>query len=203
MRHSGANGCDPKTLIFAGSTRQGSYSKQLALASAELACECGLEPMLIDLVDFPAAIFNEDDEAKVGVPESMQKLREMIRVHDAVLVVTPEYNGHIPPLLSNVFAWTSRPLPIQGPEQVVYYRKPMAVMATSPGRLGGVRVIPRLRDALAELGCIVAPGFVNLPQANQSFDAAGHLTVPAAEAGVKSLLGELQRLATPTLAPTP
>ena len=49
-------------------------------------------------------------------------------------------------------------------------------MAASPGRLGGIRVIPRLRDTLAELGVVVVPGFVTLPSAATAFDDNGNLT---------------------------
>jgi len=43
-------------------------------------------------------------------------------------------------------------------------------MAASPGRLGGIRVIPRLRDTLAELGVTVVPGFVTVAAAAQAFN---------------------------------
>jgi len=48
-------------------------------------------------------------------------------------------------------------------------------MAASPGRLGGIRVIPRLRDSLAELGVVVVPGSITLPSAESAFDDNGNL----------------------------
>ena len=59
----------------------------------------------------------------------------------------------VPPLLVNTFSWVSRPTKDGGPGNVLM-SKHVAVMAASPGRLGGVRVVPRLRDCLCELGCV-------------------------------------------------
>ena len=61
------------------------------------------------------------------------------------MIATPEYNGFVTPLLLNMLCWASRPSP--GDDfGSVFQAKPVALMAASPGRLGGVRVIPRLRD---------------------------------------------------------
>jgi NAD(P)H-dependent FMN reductase len=48
-------------------------------------------------------------------------------------------------------------------------------MASSPGRLGGVRVVPRLRDVVAELGMVAVPGFVTVPTAASAFTEQGRL----------------------------
>ena len=51
----------------------------------------------------------------------------------------------------------------------------MALMASSPGRLGGVHVIPRLRDAVCELGMVPVPGFASVGNAAQAFSENGDL----------------------------
>ena len=94
------------------------------------------------------------------------------------------------PLLLNLFCWASRPSP--GDDfGAVFQGKPVALMAASPGRLGGVRVIPRLRDAVAELGMAPVPGFVTLPQAGAGFTDDGSL---ADAAGADSLRALMKRL---------
>ena len=60
-------------------------------------------------------------------------------------------------------------------------------MAASPGRLGGVRVIPRLRDCLCELGCIPVQGFVTVPSAHGAFGADSNLTNEANQKGLDAL----------------
>jgi len=163
-----------KLLVFAGSARKDSITKKLARAAADLATTSGADVTLIDLADYPAAIYNGDDEDANGVPESMQKMKQLLNSHDGFVIATPEYNGHVPPLLSNTFAWGSR-RDGDEPPMFAYAGKKAAIMAASPGPLGGIRVIPRLRDTLAELGIVVVPGFVTLPKAEQAFSDNGKL----------------------------
>ena len=74
---------------------------------------------------------------------------------DALCLATPEYNGGLTPLLLNMFCWASRPSPTDDFGSV-FQDKPVALMASSPGRLA-VRAIPRLRDCVCELGMLPVP----------------------------------------------
>ena len=67
----------------------------------------------------------------------------------------------------------------------------MALAASSPGRLGGVRVIPRLRDLLAELGMIAVPGFVTHAGAATAFTEDGQLADTDAGDGLARLVRRL------------
>lgn len=163
----------PNILIFAGSCRRESLNAKLARAAADLAASKA-NITLIDLADYPAPIYNGDDEAASGMPDSMREFRQLARASDGFIIVTPEYNGHVPPLLVNTLAWGSRTAgdPI---DDNVFSGKRAAIMAASPGRLGGIRVIPRLREMLAELRIVVAPGFATVPAAHNAFDEGGKL----------------------------
>lgn len=158
-----------KLLAFAGSARTNSCNKKLAKAASVIA---GKSVNFIDLADYPAPVYNGDDEIANGLPQTMQQVKTLMQQHDGFIIATPEYNGHVPPLLCNVFSWISRK---EGDEKsmVAFDGKYAAIMAASPGRLGGVRVIPRLRDTLAELGVTVVPGFVTVPSAYAAFDENG------------------------------
>ena len=179
-----------KLLVFAGSTRSASVSKKLAAAAAKIATASGASVTLIDLADYPAAIYNGDDEDNHGIPESIRELKKLMAGSEGFIIVSPEYNGHITPLLSNIFSWTSRP---EGDEKgkIAYDGKKAAIMASSPGKLGGIRVIPRLRDSLAELSVMVVPGFVTLPNAMEAFDDNGDLQDEANQAAVRNIVDTL------------
>lgn len=184
----------PKILVFAGSARAASVNKKLAAAGAEAIRRAGAEATLIDLSDYPAAIYHGDDESASGVPETILSLKKLISEHDGLMIATPEYNGFVPPLLVNTFSWVSRPSANGGPEDVLK-SKHVAVMAASPGRLGGVRVVPRLRDCLCELGCVPVQGFVTLPGAGSAFDDAGNLADEAGQKGLDALAVRLVKAA--------
>lgn len=179
-----------RILVFAGSTRAESVNRKLAAVASQVATQAGADATLINLADYPANIYNGDDEAASGIPDSIKKLKQLMSDHDAFIVVSPEYNGHIPPLLSNTFSWASRTADNEK-GMIAFSGKKAAIMAASPGRLGGIRVIPRLRDTLAELGIIVVPGFATLPGAMQAFDDDGNLTDENVLSGIKSVVETL------------
>ena len=163
-----------KILVFAGSARKNALSKKLAKVTAKIAADAGASVTFADLADYPAAIYNGDDEDADGMPESMKKFKALMVSNDGFIIVTPEYNGHVPPLLVNTFGWASRN---EGGEKgmVAYKDKKAAIMASSPGKLGGIRVLPRLRDSLSELGVAVVPGVFPLPFAKEAFNDDGQL----------------------------
>ncbi len=179
-----------KILVFAGSARRDSVNKKLAAVLAKEASAAGAAVTLIDLANFEAPLYHGDLEAAEGLPEPIRRFKALLASHEALIVVTPEYNGHLPPLLVNTLAWASRPE--DGiPGTTLFHGKPAAIAAASPGRLGGVRVLPRLRDFLAELGAVTVPGFMTLPGAMQAFDEAGGLVDEGAQKMARDLVGRV------------
>jgi NAD(P)H-dependent FMN reductase len=119
-----------RILALVGSLRVGSYNRQLADAAAKLAPE-GIEVEIYDgLAEVP--FYNEDLDEPTTVPPSAAALRAAVRSADALLMVTPEYNGTVPPALKNAIDWTSRPY-----SRGAIFEKPVAVIGTSGGRYGG------------------------------------------------------------------
>ena len=163
-----------RILVFAGSAREGSHNKKLAIAAARLIDAHGAAATVADLADYPAPIYNGDLESSEGIPQSMRDLKAIMKYHDGLVVSCPEYNGHVPPLLVNTFSWLSRREEDEN-SLAAFSGKKAAILAASPGQLGGIRVIPRLRDMLAELHVMVVPGSVAVPKAASAFNADGSL----------------------------
>lgn len=119
-----------RILVMVGSLRAGSYNRQLAEAAVKLAPE-GIKVELYEgLADVP--FYNEDLDQPNTVPPPADALRCAVRSADALLLVTPEYNGTVPAVLKNAIDWSSRPQP-----RGAIYQKPVAVIGTSGGRYGG------------------------------------------------------------------
>ena len=179
-----------KILVFAGSARTDSVNKKLAAVASHVATDAGADVTLINLADYPANVYNGDEEDATGIPDSIRQLKQLMMESDGFIIVSPEYNGHIPPLLSNTFSWTSR---AEGDEKpmIAFRGKKAAIMAASPGKFGGIRVIPRLRDILAELGIVVVPGFVTLAGAMEAFDDDGSLNAEITMKAVKRVINTL------------
>ncbi len=85
-------------LVFAGSTRTGSWNRQLAGAVSDMATAEGAQVTRIELADFDVPMYNADLEAK-GTPRDVVRLKEIFYAHPAWLVCSPEYNGSYTGLL--------------------------------------------------------------------------------------------------------
>ena len=118
-------------LVLVGSLRAASVNRQIADVAAEVAASEGIGATVYEgLGDVP--FYNEDLDV-ADAPAAIVALRDAAARADAVLVVTPEYNGTIPAVLKNAIDWLSRPYgagALKG--------KPLAVIGSALGQYGGV-----------------------------------------------------------------
>ena len=163
-----------KILAFAGSTRRDSFNKKLIRVAAEAARQAGGEVTLIDLADYRLPLYDGDLEAESGQPENSQRLYDLFKSHQALLLSCPEYNSSITAVLKNVIDWVSRPRPGE-PELVAFTGKVAALMSASPGGFGGMRGLVHVRAILGNIGTLVIPSQVAVPKANEAFNADGSL----------------------------
>lgn len=179
-----------RVLILPGSSRTGSYNLQLARLAESLLREQGAEPLLRDLRALALPIYDGDLEASDGVPRGAHTLVSEIAAHDALLVVSPEYNAFPPPLLINAIDWASR-LP---EHKAAMAGKPTALLSASPGALGGIRSLLSLRNFLAlNPGLLVLPQQFALNQAAQAFTPEGTLRDAKQQQMLQGVLSALLR----------
>lgn len=183
----------PRILIFAGSARREALSKRL-LSACFRPLECaGAQLNVVDLADYPAPLYNGDLEAESGIPASMVNMQQHLAASDGLLVVSPEYNGSIPPLLKNTLDWCSRPNPAD-PERSgggIFAGRPAAVLASSPGPMGGMRVLFHLRDILGYLGMYVIPQQLGVGQAGSAIGDDLRLIDPRQQAMLEAIASAL------------
>jgi len=165
----------PKILAFAGSTRAGSFNKQLIKIAADGARSAGAHVTLIDLRDFAMPLYDGDLETESGLPENAKKFKNLLREHDGFLISSPEYNSSISAVLKNAIDWASRAESDDEPPLVAFRGKVAALMSASPGGLGGLRGLVHLRSILGNIGIIVLPDQVSISSAHEAFDEAGKL----------------------------
>jgi len=183
-----------KLLVIAGSTRTGSYSKQLARAACSLAQAAGHAATFVDLREFELPLYDGDLEEAHGLPPAAVRLRALLKAHEAVLVVTPEYNASLPAVLKNALDWTSRPYAAE-PGVAVWKGKVGALLSSSPGALGGQRALVHLRQVLMNLGVLVLSEQFALGQADKAFAADGSLADAKAAHSVRTLVERLAHVA--------
>lgn len=164
-----------KILAFAGSTRAGSFNKQLLSQAVVAANHQGVQITHIDLKDFPLPLYDGDLEESAGLPESAKHLKALFMDHQGLLLACPEYNSSISGVLKNTLDWVSRPVPEESEYLICFKDKVAALMSASPGELGGLRGLVVVRSMLENVGTMVLPSQVTLPKANEKFDPNGRL----------------------------
>jgi chromate reductase len=168
-----------KILVIPGSTRTGSLNARLAAAAAYEFAQAGAEVTRISLADFPLPIYDGDLQTKSGVPKHAVNLKRMMSAHHGVLIVTPEYNSSIPPLVKNTIDWVSRVQDAHETRGQVFRERPFAVAAASESRLGGTRSLAALRLILTACHATVIPSQLALSFASQAYDDMDRLKHPA------------------------
>ena len=121
-----------KILAFAGSTSSASINKKLATFAAQ-----NLEKTVfdvLDLKDFSIPVYSTDEEQN-GFPEDVKKFTSLLDNYDGFILSLAEHNGTYTAAFKNIFDWSSRI------EVKVFRDKPVLLMATSPGAMGGQFVL--------------------------------------------------------------
>lgn len=180
-----------KILAFAGSTRSDSDNKKLAKLGADAVRAAGAEATLVDLRDLPLPVFDQDLEAREGMPANGQKLKDLFLAHDALLIASPEYNSSITAVLKNAIDWVSRPSKPGEPGLACFTGKVAALMSASPGALGGLRGLVHLRSILGNIQVLVLPDQMAIVKANDAFNADGSLKDANQQASVERIARKL------------
>ena len=121
--------------VLVGSLRSASINKQLAESVVRNAT-AGIEFSVVENIG-RVPFYNEDVDYAPGSTDGVLDpevvaLRERVAAADAVLIVTPEYNGSAPAVLKNAIDWLSRPY---GTGALT--GKPVGVIGVALGRFGG------------------------------------------------------------------
>lgn len=179
----------PRIVVMAGSRRREALSRRVAEACAQALRNAGAAVEPIDLDDYPAPLYDGDLESASGLPECIVRLQQRLHASDGLLVVNPEYNGSITPLLKNTLDWCSRPNPADRARSggAVYAGRAAAVVGSSPGALGGMRVLFHVRDILGYLGMHVIPQQLAVAKAGEAVGEDARLR----DAGQQEMLDKL------------
>ena len=125
-----------KILVIPGSLRTGSLNAKLAAAAAHEFAKAGADVTRISLDDFPLPLYDADLQSKSGVPKNAINLKRMIGAHHGVLIVTPEYNSSVPPLVKNTIDWVTRVQDVQETRGQVFRERTFAIASVMSAAAG-------------------------------------------------------------------
>ncbi len=159
-----------RVLGVVGSLRRDSHNRRLLEAASEHMPD-GTELVIFDGLKAVEPFDETDEHEDGGGLPGADAFIDAIRDADAVLFVTPEYNGSIPGVLKNAIDWASRPTPATSP----LAGKPVAVIGASTGMFGAAWAQAELRKSLGLAGARVLDEELAVPGAHEAFHDDGRI----------------------------
>ena len=136
----------PDLLVIAASNGE---NRKLAQRFASQARALGQTAEVLDLTTVDLPLFTPRMQQQ-GSPEAVAALEQQLMTARRWVICAPEYNGSIPPSLSNAIAWLS----VQGNDfRALFNGRPIAMATFSGG--GGMELLVSLRIQLTHLGAQV------------------------------------------------
>jgi len=121
-------------------------NRKLAFQLADIAESLGMAADVLDLTEDPLPLFTPAREA-AGVPKELAAIEAQFERASGMLFCAPEYNGSIPPSLTNTIAWLSTST---DDFRALFNGRPVAIATHSGG--GGQKVLMAMRIQLSHLG---------------------------------------------------
>jgi len=166
--------------VLLGSVRRGRRSIRVARFAASRLERAGAEAPLLDLAEIDLPIMEERLHKRDDPPPGLVGFSRAIRSADAVVVVSPEYNGSWPGVLKNALDY------IHGE----WFRKPVGIVTVSAGRFGGVQLHNHLQLFFLRVRALPVAG-MHVPNVTRAFDENGEPLEPRHE---KSFGGFMETL---------
>ena len=111
-----------------------------------------IQSEIINLVDLNIPLYDSFKETNDGIPSKILELSNTMKNATGYIIIAPEYNFSIPPVLTNVIAWLSR----SGENFRELFTLKYVQLATHSG-ITGIDVCNAMRTQFSKLGAIVAP----------------------------------------------
>jgi FMN reductase len=183
---------EPRTLIvgLGGSTARGSRSLAALQTALEGASDAGAEVELLDIRWLDLPIYNPEDE-DAARPDSVARLIESCRAADGLLWSSPLYQGTISGALKNALDWL-HPL---GKLDPPYLHDKVIGLISAAGGTQGLQAINTMEFAVRALRGWAVPYVVPVAAAYRIFDQEGRITDEGIELQLKTLGGEVVRVA--------
>jgi NAD(P)H-dependent FMN reductase len=166
--------------ILLGSVRRGRGSDRAA-RFVEARLRAHAETELLDLLQCDLPIMEERLEFQESPPPRLEELGRKLARADALVIVSPEYNGGYPGVLKNTLDYFY-------PE---YRRKPVGIVTVSGGGFGGVNCLAQLRQVVLALGAYPIPAALPISRVGQSLAEDGTPADPAYEKRAEKFFDEL------------
>lgn len=174
-----------KICILSASTRESRLSHRVSLA-----LEKALKPFAeVELIDLKEVNMPQLDlllhEQNAPTPEHT-RYRQHMQMADALIFVSPEYNGAYSSALKNAVDHLTK---------TEFSRKALGICAVSSGSMGGMRAALAMQHLALALWAIPSPTMFLVPNASSNFDEEGNLLNENLQAGMDKFIADFVWLA--------
>lgn len=149
-----------KIAILLGSVRTGRQTHKIAYYVERRLAERGHEVLMMDLGTDPVPLMDERYGRADQQHDQVVSLAEKFKQSDAIILVSPEYHGSYTGVLKNAldYYWAE------------FLHKPMGVIATGSGRMGGINASTQMQQVILSMGAFPVPYKLLVPQIQLAFD---------------------------------
>lgn len=153
-------------VIISSSVRNESVSYRVALHLKQQLIKAAHETTLLDLRNHTFPLLNQMFSEMENPSQEQQAFAHALMKSEALVFVTPEYNGGYSPALKNA---------IDHFPKSAYARKAVGIVTSSVGAMGGMRVSQQMQLLTCALFTIPSPHMLITPFADKKFDEEGNL----------------------------
>lgn len=161
--------------VLLGSIRaKSNTAKVMATAVAALQAHAGVKIDVLDPRAMPLSLPGAEGDGGTLTVE----LQQRVRAADAVVMVTPEYDGSYSATIKVLIEHLGYPSVLMG--------KPVALIGVATGFIGADRALEHLRAVCVHIGALVLPGMVSFGLVHKEYDKNEEQAVASAMAALVS-----------------
>lgn len=165
-----------KVLLISSSSRKGRLSNRVStylLKNSPLSESFNLR--LLDLGEIDLPMFEHSLNEMLELPATIALLKESFDWADAMVMITPEYNGSYAANLKSAVDLMSK---------AQFEHKPIGICTVTTGALGGVRAAMQMQQLIPALFGILCPYMLVVPFVDQKFNEQGELVDQGFQRGI-------------------
>ncbi len=155
-----------KILVISASTRVGKLSHFVALEIQKRFDHALHEVNLLDLAEAKLPVMDYLLDSHPNPPENLKAVKTQLDAAEAMIFVSPEYNGGYAPALKNMVDYM---------QKKQFERKIIAISSVSSGALSGMRGALQLQQLILALFAYPIPQMLLVPEVQKLFDTQGQL----------------------------
>lgn len=175
-------------LVVSGSVRLGRRSHRVAIHLVNTLQQQYPEHTvtMLDLAEYKLPVMEAMYANHPNPPAGIDEVYNLLNSADAMLFVTPEYNGHYSPALSNMLDYF---------EKKTFEHKALGIVTVSNGAMAGMRSSQQMQLLSNAMFMINSPYMLLVGNVTDKFDEEGNLLQPEFEKNINFFFDKFTWLA--------